>query len=83
MMFFQLDTLAKGTNCIDESWKSAGKPSCQQQRVILIDRLFEGSYVQRLMDHIFAFSDLGIARGKGRNSDGGVRIANFVRSCLP
>ena len=83
IMFFPLDTLAKGTNYVDEFWKSAEKLCFQQLRVILIDRLLEGCYVQRVMDHAFAFSDLGSARGKGRNSDGGVRIANFVRSCLP
>jgi hypothetical protein len=83
MMLFPLDTLAKGTNYVDEFWKLAGKLSCQQLRLILIDRLLDGCYVQLVMDHAFAFCGLGSARGKGRNSDGGVRIANFVRSCLP
>jgi len=84
MMFFPLDTLAKGTNYVDDFWKSAENLCCQQLRVILIHRLLEGCYVQQVMyDDAFAFSDLRSADGKGRNSDGGVRIANFVRSCLP
>ena len=82
-MLFPLVMLAKGTNCIDEFWKSAEKLSCQQLKVIRIDRLLGGCYVQQAMYHAFSFSDLGSACGKGRNSDRGVRIANFVRSCLP
>ena len=83
-VFFPLDTLATGTNYVDESWKSAENLFCQQLRVILIHRLLEACYVQWVMyDDAFTFSDLRGARGKGRNSDGGVRIANFVRSCLP
>jgi hypothetical protein len=83
IMLFPLDTLAKGTKYVDVFWKLAGKLSRQQLRLILIDKLLDGCYVQRVMDHAFAFFDLGSARGKGGNSDGGVRIADFVRSCLP
>ena len=84
MMVFPLDTLAEGTNYVDEFSKSAENLCCQQLWVILIHRFLEGCYVQRVKyDDAFAFSGLGSARCQSRNSDGGVRIANFARSCLP
>jgi hypothetical protein len=84
MMVFPLDTLAEGTNYVDEFSKSAENLCCQQLWVILIHRFLEGCYVQRVKyDDAFAFSGLGSARCQSRNSDAGVRIANFVRSCLP